>query len=268
MKQRIKLLFACSCVAAWSAGSLAQSFTWYASTEGNTWKTSTVKMSKKAADAHVTVEENAAPIVEFKAWGATFNELDWDALGMLTRDEQDEILKNVFSPEGDLRISRGRISMNANDYARSWYSCDEVAGDLELRYFNIDRDKQSIIPFIRAAQKYNPELTFWTSPWCPPSWMKITGDYPVLSSKFNHMPEKMNYILYGNVNDKVDPDEMKLVGRRGDKFPRQLATTDYFIQDPRYLQAYANYFCKFIDAYKEQGVNIDMVTKVSHPLKH
>ena len=65
MKQRIKLLFACSCVAAWSAGSLAQSFTWYASTEGNTWKTSTVKMSKKAADAHVTVEENAAPIVEF-----------------------------------------------------------------------------------------------------------------------------------------------------------------------------------------------------------
>lgn len=100
MKQRIKLLFACSCVAAWSAGSLAQSFTWYASTEGNTWKTSTVKMSKKAADAHVTVEENVAPIVEFKAWGATFNELDWDALGMLTRDEQDEILKNVFSPEG------------------------------------------------------------------------------------------------------------------------------------------------------------------------
>lgn len=81
----------------------------------------------------------------------------------------------------------------------------------------------------------------------------------MLSSKFNHMPEKMNYILYGNVNDKVDPDEMKLVGRRGDKFPRQLATTDYFIQDPRYLQAYANYFCKFIDAYKEQGVNIDMV---------
>ena len=85
-------------------------------------------MSKRAADAHVTVEEHVAPIVEFKAWGATFNELDWDALGMLTRDEQDEILKNVFSPEGDLRISRGRISMNANDYARSWYSCDEVAG--------------------------------------------------------------------------------------------------------------------------------------------
>ncbi len=253
------MLFACGCVAAWPAVSPAQSFTWYASTEGDTWKTSTVKMSGQAADAHVAVEENAAPIVGFKAWGATFNELDWDALGLLTRDEQDEILKNVFSPEGDLRISRGRIPMNANDYARSWYSCDEVAGDLELRYFNIDRDKQAIIPFIRAAQKHNPGLTFWTSPWSPPGWMKITGDYPVLGGKSNHMPEKMNYILYGDAGGKADLEEMKLVGKRGDKFPRQLATTDYFIQDPRYLQAYADYFCKFIDAYGEQGVDIDMV---------
>lgn len=39
--------------------------------------------------------------------GCHVYELDWDALGMLTRDEQDEILKNVFSPEGDLRISVG-----------------------------------------------------------------------------------------------------------------------------------------------------------------
>ena len=89
-----------------------------------------------------------------------FNELCWDALGLLTRTEQDEILYNIFSPQGDLRITRGRISMGANDYARSWYSCDEVEGDFELRYFNINRDKQTIIPFIRAAQKYNPNLTF------------------------------------------------------------------------------------------------------------
>ena len=207
----------------------------------------------------VAVDGDTKPIVEFKDWGATFNELDWDALGVLTRDEQDDILKKVFAPDGDLRITRGRISMNANDYALSWYSCDEVPGDLELRHFNIDRDKRTIIPFIRAAQKYNPGLTFWTSPWCPPSWMKITGDYPVLSSKFNKMDPALDYLLYGNIGGKVDPDEMKLTGERKGKFPRQLATTDYMIQDPRYLQAYANYFCKFIDAYKEQGVDIDMV---------
>ena len=80
-----------------------------------------------------------------EAWGTTFNELDWDALLMLTRDEQEEIMYNLFAPQGDLKFTRGRISMNCNDYGRSWYSCDEVQGDLELRYFNIERDKRSII---------------------------------------------------------------------------------------------------------------------------
>lgn len=209
--------------------------------------------------ALLTVNADNKPTVTFNNWGVAFNELDWDALNLLDYDKQQEILHNVFSPQGDLRISRGRISMNANDYARSWYSCDETAGDLELRFFNINRDKQTIIPFIRTAQKHNPNLSFWLSPWSPPSWMKINQDYPVLSSKYNQMPDSLDYILYGNVNTAANPDEMKLAGQRGNKFPKHLATTDYMIQDPRYLQAYANCFCKFIDAYKQEGIDIDMV---------
>lgn len=237
----------------------AQSYNWISSSEGNVWQKTRIRLQNKVTETpDLSVDENSR-IVTFKAWGATFNELCWDALSVLTREEQDNILHNVFSPEGDLRITRGRISMGANDYARSWYSCDETEGDFELRYFNIDRDKQAIIPFIRAAQKYNPNLTFWISPWCPPSWMKIHGDYPVLSSPYNNLSPKMDYLLYGNIGGKTDPDEMKLTGERNGKFPRQLATTDYMIQDPRYLQTYANYFCKFIDAYKEQGIPIDMV---------
>lgn len=237
----------------------AQSFNWYSSTEGNIWQHTKVGLqSKNTRTAEVEVDNHLQGTV-FKAWGTTFNELCWDALNMLTRDEQNEILHNIFSPEGDLHITRGRISIGANDYARSWYSCDEVEGDFELRHFNIDRDKLAIIPFIRAAQKYNPHLTFWVSPWCPPSWMKINGDYPVVSSRYNHLSEKQNYLLYGSMGGKIDENEMKLLGERKGVFPRQLATTDFMIQDPRYLQAYANYFCKFIDAYKAQGIPIDMV---------
>ena len=60
---------------------------------------------------------------------------------MLTREEQDEILHNSFSPDGELKFSIGRISMNANDYALSWYSCSDVHGDFDNKYFNIERDK-------------------------------------------------------------------------------------------------------------------------------
>ncbi len=260
MKNRIyELLFASGSAALLSISMNAQSYVWNSSTEGNEWQKSNVKLKSATSDKPDLMVSDDDLIVNFKGWGVTFNELDWDALGVLTREEQDEILHKVFSPEGDIRATRGRISMGANDYARSWYSCDEQRGDLGLRHFNIDRDKTSIIPFIRAAQKYNPDLGFWVSPWCPPSWMKITGDYPVLSSEYNNAPKSLDYLLYDGADTKTDPDEMKLTGSRDGVFPRQIAENDYFIQDPRYLQAYANMFCKFIDAYAEQGIPIDRV---------
>ena len=40
---------------------------------------------------------------------------------------------------------------------------------------------------------------------------------------------------------------------------------DYFIQDPRYLQTYANYFCKFISAYAEEGIPVSKVMFQNEP---
>lgn len=269
MRQAIipNFVLAAFLTAASSSLTEAKNLQHYSSTEENIWKKNNSKFSSRPIGdviIEITGSEDGVPL---KAWGTTFNELDWDAFLMLTRDQQDEIMHNLFSKDGDLRFTRGRIGMNCNDYGRSWFSCDEVPGDLELRYFNIERDKQGIIPLIRAAQKYNPDLTFWTSPWSPPSWMKINGDYPVVSSRHNNADPKLDYLLFGEV-DGIDEDEMKFLGDRKGKFPRRLATQDYFIQDPRYLQAYANYFCKFIDAYSEQGVKIDMVTYQNEPYSY
>ncbi len=230
----------------------------YTTTETSVWQKEKVKMASKAAAQPVLELEGNEEGVPLKAWGTTFNELDWDALQMLTAAEQEQVMERLFSPQGDLRLGRGRIGMNANDYARSWFSCDEVSGDFELRYFNIERDKQTIIPLIRAAQKYNPQLTFWISPWSPPSWMKINHDYPVVSSKYNQQDPQKDCLLFGNT-EGIDEDEMKFLGEQRGKFPRQLATQDYMIQDSRYLQAYANYFCRFIEEYAGQGIPIDMV---------
>ncbi len=245
---RKTLLGACL-LAVIPVGIQAQSYTWTSSTEGNTWQQSAVQLQKKAETApmlEVTGQEN---LLTFKAWGTCFNELGWDALNLLPRKEQEDILRKLFSPEGDLRFTLGRFSMNANDYARDWYSCDEVSGDFQLKYFNINRDKTSLIPFIKAAQQYNPAMKFWMSPWSPPSWMKVNHYYSVRSSReYNQMPPQSDVALFEGSTEKNDK-----------VFPQQLAVNDYFIQDPRYLQTYANYFCRFIDAYKEQGIPVSMV---------
>ena len=78
--------------------------------------------------------------------------------------------------------------------------------------------------------------------------MKINNDYPVRSSEFNKMPRQSEIALFEDSQDK-----------NNQVFPQVLAVNDYFIQDPRYLKSYANMFCKFIDAYKQEGIPVYMV---------
>ena len=237
----------------------AQSVMKYTTTEAANWQTEHVKLTNKAENkvvVNVNANTNGIP---FQAWGTTFNELDWDAFNMLTRNEQDEVMRNLYSKDGDLHFTHGRISMNANDYARAWYSCSEVPGDFQLKYFNIDHDKQNIIPLARAAQKYCPELQLFMSPWSPPAWMKINNDYPVVPSKYNKMDERQGYLVYMDNDKTADENEMKLLGDRNGVFPKRLASQDFFIQDPRYLQCYADMFCRFIDLYKAEGLPITKI---------
>ena len=246
----------CTSVLAFNIGINAQTFSHFITTESNRWKSEKAVKAQASPFCKEVVKTDASnPITTFRRWGTTFNEQDWRALCMLTRDEQDEILSRAFSPDGELGFSMGRISMNANDYALDWYSCSEVPGDFDLKYFNIDRDKLAIIPYIRAAQKYNPDMTFWMSPWSPPAWMKINNHYAVQSSKHSDLDPRRDYLLFGDGdrsdNEQVNPDKKK--------FPRRMAVQSFFVQDPRYLQSYADMFSKFIDLYKEQGVPIDMV---------
>lgn len=231
----------------------------FTTTEQVQWAKSKGSLSSKKEGKVVAEIDAQMKGIEFFAFGTTFNELDWDAFNMLTRKEQDEVMYNLFSPEGDLKFTHGRVSMNANDYARAWYSCDDVDGDFALRYFNIEHDKRNIIPLARAAQKYQPNLQLFMSPWSPPVWMKINHDYPVSPNKTNKMDPRQSYLLYMDDGKQVDADEMKLLGDRKGVFPRRLATQDFFIQDPRYLQCYADMFCKFIDLYKEEGLPITKV---------
>ena len=235
---------------------MAQTFNCYTTTEEKAWQQSRISLQGKAkGDA---IKATLTDGREFQAWGTCFNELDLDAIRLLKPEEQERIMHDLFAPDGDLRFTRGRLSMNANDYSRAWYSCDTVAGDFGLKYFNIEHDKQNVIQLVKMAQRWQPALTFWVSPWSPPAWMKINQDYPVLSSQWNRQPKEKDYLLFDD-GGQPDPNEMQFNGERGGQFPRKLATQNYMIQDARYLQAYANMYCRFIELYAEENIPIDMV---------
>ena len=59
-------------------------------------------------------------------------------------------MQALFAPEG-IHFAYGRIPMGANDFARDYYTCNDTAGDFEMRHFTIERDKQAMIPYVKAA---------------------------------------------------------------------------------------------------------------------
>ena len=250
MRKEIALSIAISLAVSFEGA--AQVFLRYSTTEQEAWKEGKAKLSAKPASRQTVAIDGQGQGHVFRAWGTCFNELDLDALRLLSDEAQQQVMQRLFAPDGDLRFTRGRLTMNANDYSRAWYSCDTVAGDFSLRYFNIEHDKQNVIQLIKMAQRWQPNMSFWVSPWSPPAWMKINQDYPVLSSRYNQQPKEKDYLLFEG--GEVDANEMQFLGERKGQFPRRLACQDYMIQEPRYLRAYANMFCRFIELYREEQI--------------
>ncbi len=89
---------------------------------------------------------------------------------------QDEVLKNYFDSEQGHGYTLCRVHMNSCDFSLGNYAHVAIPGDVELAGFNIDRDKQALLPFIKAAQRVTKQpIKLLVSPWSPPAWMKSNG---------------------------------------------------------------------------------------------
>ncbi len=214
------------------------------SSNGHYWQMKTEPViNQSVGKAQVVIRSNE-PQQTFKGWGTCFNELDYDAWQRLSETDRTLFHKRVFNPDGDLRLTVGRIPVGASDYANDWYSCDETessgtnpdgtqnfATDFTMEHFTIERDRLKVIPSIKEALKENPSMTFWASPWSPPQWMKKNKHYAQRKTDTNGCP-------WGVPPGNTSPNN------------------DQFIDDHAYYNAYCLYFDKFIEAYKNEGINI------------
>ena len=183
-----------------------------------------------------------------KGFGTCFNELGWASLNILSVKDRESIFKELFSPNIGASFNICRMPIGANDFSINWYSYNETEGDFEMKNFNINRDVNNLIPFIKNAKKYNPSLSIWASPWSPPSWMKYNKHYAAKS-------------MLGDANFKSEEWGMDFKGISNGLAKDKEGTegSDMFIQEDKYYKSYAMYFAKFIDAYMEQHIAIDMV---------
>ena len=209
------------------------------STEGHLWQEANAPRWREVAGPNsVRLEVDPARTAQVvDGFGGCFNEKGWESLQLLTPESRAKVLAELFDPEGGCRFNLGRMPMGANDYSLAWYSFDETPDDFGLRDFSIARDREHLIPYLKAALHHNPNLRVWASPWCPPSWMKRNGHYACQPAPVNDLrPEQAGQEMH-----------------------------TMFRMEPRVLEAYAGYFGKFLDAYRAEGVEVYAVHVQNEP---
>lgn len=114
---------------------------------------------------------------EIEGFGGAFTEAAALTFAKLPLEMQSEFLRAYFDPAFGHGYTLCRTHINSCDFSLGNYAYAQVDGDVELRHFSIDRDRQDLIPLIQAAQNTaGRPLKLLASPWSPPAWMKTNGD--------------------------------------------------------------------------------------------
>jgi len=214
------------------------------SANGNFWKTGT--WTESTSNATVTVSDSALNSVPWEGFGGSFNELGWKYL--TSDDMKNQAMELLFGAEGT-NLTWGRIPMGASDYAESRFTYDDTGSDVapdgsesnrpppdtSLSKFSLQRDKDKLIPYIKAALKVKSDIRFWASPWTPPVWMK-TGYKKEAANPPGGNAKKPSYFDGG-----------------------------YMKNDSSFMAAYAEYYKKFVQGYKDEGINVEMVSPQNEP---
>ena len=150
-------------------------------------------------------------------FGGSFTESSAYLLNKLSKKNRDTILQAYFAEEG-ARYSLTRTHIASCDFSLNNYTYAPIADDMELKSFNIDEDRDDLIPMIKEAQAISKDgFKIISSPWTSPPWMKDNKEY---------------------VGGKLLP---------------------------KYYDAFALYFSKYLEAYKTEGIDIWGLTPVNEP---
>jgi glucosylceramidase len=187
------------------------------------------ELAEGGDSASITVNESMT-LQTWRGFGGTFNEMGWDALGVLDPAERDRAMRLLFSDTEGAGFDWGRIPIGASDYALERYTLAETPDDFEMVNFSIERDQQYLIPYIQAALAVKPSVSLWASPWSPPAWMKDSNNIDG-TDEFNSTPTFESHML----------------------------------SDPEILEAYALYFARFIEEYAAQGLTIAHIQPQNEP---
>lgn len=111
-----------------------------------------------------------------KGFGGAFTEASAYNYSFLNEKNKNEFLKAYFTQEG-LNYNLARTHINSCDFSLGNYVAVEDESDKEFQTFNLNRERQYMLPLIKDAYKISEnKITFLLSPWSPPAYMKTNNE--------------------------------------------------------------------------------------------
>ncbi|MGN6353593.1 MAG: glycoside hydrolase family 30 protein [Parafilimonas sp.] len=171
------------------------------------------------ANSYSTITVDSTTIYQtIDGFGYTLTGGSAQAINSLDATAKANLLQELFgSASNSVGISYLRISIGASDLNAEVFSYDDVAGDVNLEHFSLEKDKE-LIALLKEIVAINPSIKILATPWSPPAWMK---------------------------------DNNKSIG--GSLYTK-------------YYDVYAQYFVKYIQAMKAEGITVDAITPQNEPL--
>ena len=225
---------------------IKSSHVWLTSEAGDKCAEKEAVVFKKGTAENAVVISPSETRQTIDGFGGSLTESSAFVLACLSAEKRQAVLEELYGENG-ANFSMSRTQIGASDFSvEGKYSLAEEDGDVELRSFTLDRDKEgfsrSVYPQIQDCNydlfhlmkdvwaikqsQADKEYRIVANTWTAPAWMK----------------------------------ENKKYYERENGFHRGGALL------PEYYDAYARYLAKYVEAWKAEGVDIWALTPVNEPM--
>ena len=230
-------------------------------------ETTIIPMTAEAAAPH-PVENNVVnlyPDYTYQTiigFGGAMTEAAAYSLSQLSEEKQEVAIREYFGADG-ISYNVIRTHIDSCDFSRDMYQAvDDVLADPDFATFSLKRDREHIIPAIKAAMAASEKpLAVLLSPWSPPAEWKTPSE---MLKSFGS-PEDYRKMLPPELADTDLAETNPVVAaimHTLETMPKDgtgTRTCGGHLK-PEYYGAWAAYMTKYIQAYLDEGIPVRWVT--------
>ncbi len=162
-------------------------------------QTTPLQFEKATRDPDAIVVDNSQNYQSIDGFGFALTGGSAELLMGMSSSQRKKLLQEIFGKgSNDIWVSYLRISIGASDLNERVFTYDDMpVGETDpgLKHFDLQDDKNFVVPVLKEILAINPSIKILGSPWSAPAWMKTNGQMKGGSLRNQFYAVYANYLL-------------------------------------------------------------------------